>query len=106
MWYPIISIIKECKEKMVSLNSKAKYNKAGEKENDLKRSKVDKFIARYGIPIGMLLIASFHILKNWIEVSDSIAVPYLMLTCLFMIYSGFRQGGCLRRDKNSGDTEE
>lgn len=58
----------------------------------MKRSKVDKFIARYGIPIGMLLIASFHILKNWIKVSDSIAVPYLMLICLFMIYSGFRQG--------------
>jgi SNF family Na+-dependent transporter len=71
----------------------------------LKRSKVDKLITKYGISVGMLLIASFHILKNWIEVSDNIAVPYLMLICLFMIYSGFRQGGCFRRDKNSGDKE-
>ncbi|MDF2909066.1 MAG: hypothetical protein K0R34_4387 [Herbinix sp.] len=66
----------------------------------MKHSKVDKFIARFGIPIGMLLISLFHILKNWIEISDRIAVPLLMLICLFMIYSGFRQRGSLRKDKN------
>lgn len=68
---------------------------------DMKRSKMDNFIARFGIPIGMLLISLFHILKNWIQISDRIAVPLLMLICLFMIYSGFRQGGSFRKDKKS-----
>jgi hypothetical protein len=72
----------------------------------MKRNKVDKFIASYGIPIGMLSMSLFHILKNWIGIRDSIAVPLLALTCLFMIYSGFRQGGRLRRNKKSGDMKK
>lgn len=62
-----------------------------------------KIILQLSFPIGILIFAAYKIIGRYIVIEDSIGIPMLIVSVIFMMISLVYTGWCIGKGKNPYD---